>query len=758
MSELILREGFWVRAANVEQDLVIVRDIFRDDAYRTALLDANAFNVVVDIGAHIGVFARLWHDKNPGAKIVCVEACPENIPALQKNVGHFARVIQAACTYQPGPLALLNAVRPNCESTGGSMVVPRNNLDRAVGQPGYRYWRDSRPVATITLEEIMDLMGVDCIELLKLDCEGSELDILDQTDLSRVRFVVGEYHDEVRWQQMVQSRLRHFDYGHMFACAGRGLFHLANKVWPPLPAGPGRTAVKKICLNEDRALLEMVGGYYDRLHDLAKSAGVKKAVEIGVRAGYGTAALLAGGVEQVIGIESDSDPASAGHYRHAQANLPGKNFTLQLADSRSLPQFPAADLIVVDGDHAFETVREDLQKAMQAAPLVICDDYYPGGGVQKAVDEVLAAQPGWTREDVDWNSRAWKAVLLRKQRKLLRVAVPSGIGDACWPLVKLASLLKREGADFAIIDAESSPLPRTKEFLEHFDFVKRSDYFSWRITEANPSVLPDGTYNYAPSQPRWHGEFDWMLQANGHLERGGKLADWLPDLEPDWDFANRFRFRPENLAAAEEFQREVGGPFLLLFAASESSNTTAGHNRGPLWTPGDWASLCWLLLAEGIRPVFIGATWDRSYYEKYLRPVMPAGVLERIGNWPIGTTFAVARDAVGLIAYQSGLGIFATYLGVPCAMWWRPDGNSLHPDRFISFREGMASNWAPPGAVESGRYLPLIYSRCSPEAIHAHVRDCWLANAGRSPRVGATPEQELFGLEMSLANAGFGGG
>ncbi len=36
MSELVFREGFWVRADNVEQDLVVVRDIVRDDAYRTA--------------------------------------------------------------------------------------------------------------------------------------------------------------------------------------------------------------------------------------------------------------------------------------------------------------------------------------------------------------------------------------------------------------------------------------------------------------------------------------------------------------------------------------------------------------------------------------------------------------------------------------------------------------------------------------------------------------------------------------------------
>jgi FkbM family methyltransferase len=553
MSDLIFREGFWVRHDNIEQDLVVIRDVFQGDAYRTALLGCDAFHVLIDIGAHIGTFAALWHVKNPSARIACIEACPENIPALQKNVGHFAEVIHAACTYQAKPLALLNAVRPRCESTGGSMVVPLDEIDTAPGQPGYHYWRDTRPLPAITLEEIMARLEVDHIDLLKLDCEGSEIDILGNTpSRERIRFVVGEYHNRTAWDAFRTRVFRHWDYGHMFACpaTGRGLFHLANRVWPPRPGSSER-------------------------------------------------------------------------------------------------------------------------------------------------------------------------------HKVIRVAVPAGIGDSCWCLVKLAALLRREGADAAVVDAEETPLPRTREFLEHFDFVACSGYTPWHITEADPHVLPDGTYNYAPSQPGWHGEFDWMLQANGHLERGARLADWLPELEPEWDFARRFRFQPDEQATAHVFAHEVGTPYVVMFAASETANTSCGHNRGPLWTPREWAVLCDRFLKDGVRPVFVGAEWDRSYFERRLRPLLPSAVLDRIAPWPIGTTFAVIKRSAGVIAFQSGLGIFAVYLGVPCAMWWRPDGDSIHPERFISFREAMASGWAPPGAVETGRYLPLVYGRCSPESIHSHAQARW---------------------------------
>jgi FkbM family methyltransferase len=728
MSDLVFREGFWVRADNVEQDLVVVRDIFLGDAYKTALLSGDAFNVVIDVGAHIGTFAALWHAKNPKATIVCVEACAENIPALRKNVGTFATVIHAACTYEKRLLGLLNAVRPHCESTGGSIVVPLDEIDRALGQAGYHYRRDTRPLAAITLEEIMARLGVDHIDLLKLDCEGSEIDILANTpSRERIRFVVGEYHDRAAWDAFRARVLPHWDYGHMYADeTGRGLFHLATQVWPPVAAGPGRAAALAIALPDDLPELEMYGGYYDRLHDMARAAGVKSAVEVGGHAGYGSAALFAAGVNRITRIESDGAPVSAGACRNAQQKLIGRDFTLILSDSRSLAEFPSANLVVVDGDHDYEMVKSDLRKAMAAAPLVWCDGYGPENGVRRAVDEALATHPEWSLEAIDLHNRGWQAVLLRRVfRKVLRVAVPSGIGDACWPLVKLAALLKREEADGAVVDAEQTPLPRTKEFLEHFDFVARSGYSPWHITEANPPVLPDGTYNYAPPQPGWHGEYDWLLQVNGHLERGGRLADWLPELEADWDFARRFRFRPEEEEEADAFAREVGGRYVVMFAASEAANTTAGHNRGPLWAPRQWAELCALFLEDGVRPVFVGAEWDGRYFDIHLQPVLPAGVLSRVACWPIGTTFAVIQRSAGLVAYQSGLGIFAVYLGVACAMWWRPDGDSIDPGRFISFREAMASAWAPPGAVESGRYLPLIYTRCSPASIHAHARAHW---------------------------------
>jgi hypothetical protein len=111
------------------------------------------------------------------------------------------------------------------------MVVSVGELDREPGQPGYVYWRDRRPLPKVTLEDLLAESGRDRIEVLKLDCEGSEYSILGRTpSLARIGFILGEYHGQARWDEFRARRLAGWDYGHMSMDAlGRGgNFHYRN--------------------------------------------------------------------------------------------------------------------------------------------------------------------------------------------------------------------------------------------------------------------------------------------------------------------------------------------------------------------------------------------------------------------------------------------------------------------------------------------------------------------------------------------------
>ncbi len=190
-------------------------DIAERDAYRIDELPLPQ-TIVVDVGAHIGVFSKRFHQRNPLARIFALECCPENIPALKKNVGDFATVIQAAVTYEKD-VALLSSVFPHCVSTGGSAVLGRDALKRRIQSgelcqdPGRRmqgeYWADLRPLKTLTLEAILRAYDLDRIDVLKLDCEGSEFSILGNTSsLDRIGVILGEYHGKEEFLKLVAAR------------------------------------------------------------------------------------------------------------------------------------------------------------------------------------------------------------------------------------------------------------------------------------------------------------------------------------------------------------------------------------------------------------------------------------------------------------------------------------------------------------------------------------------------------------------------
>ncbi|MFQ5731658.1 MAG: FkbM family methyltransferase [Planctomycetaceae bacterium] len=233
---LIRRCGFWVRSDNVEQDLVVVRDIVEEDSYRVDELPMTR-PVVVDVGAHIGCFTRRFHAHNPTAHIIAVECCPENIPALRKNAGSIATVVEGALTYEPD-VAILNAVYPGCVSTGGSTVLPRAELERRVESQqlgerpedgeSRRYWADFRDVRTLSVEELLEDHRIDRIDVLKLDCEGSEFSILENTtSRDHIGVIVGEYHGKRRFEELVRNRFAGWEFT-VFRDEDPGTFRLVN--------------------------------------------------------------------------------------------------------------------------------------------------------------------------------------------------------------------------------------------------------------------------------------------------------------------------------------------------------------------------------------------------------------------------------------------------------------------------------------------------------------------------------------------------
>lgn len=323
--------------------------------------------------------------------------------------------------------------------------------------------------------------------------------------------------------------------------------------------------------------------------------------------------------------------------------------------------------------------------------------------------------------DLVSESRKWLGEVLgvKVEARSVEYVLPTGIGDTVWALHKIRAINEAlyPGSPIDIIlsgDPTNEIDRRTIPLLKRFGFVRKAYVADVPVLQsrANPTN-EKGRYKYVPDGLRGTHHF---LTPNHALERGVRLEDWLPEYPIDWDILKEFSL--EGTEAGARRGDELG-KFVAFYLGPERGNVDEGHNRGFLWEPKHWNALGKWFTKQGCRVAVVGAPYDRSYWERYVREgVGQEGMewVDLIGAFPdVGDTYSFLLKAKCFISYQCGLGIISHYLGQNVAMWWRPDGDSSHSERMVSFDERMAHCWTNPKYRD--RYLPLIYRRETVEDI-----------------------------------------
>jgi FkbM family methyltransferase len=145
--------------------------------------------VIIDAGANIGLTSIFYANKYPDATIVAVEPEASNFELLVKNASPYANIIalQAALW---GEATRLQVIDPGLGHYGFQTQSSGND------SPG----RHRHDVPGMTVDEIMRAKGLDFVDLLKVDIEGSEKEVFENSTkwLDRVGVIVIELHDRLK--------------------------------------------------------------------------------------------------------------------------------------------------------------------------------------------------------------------------------------------------------------------------------------------------------------------------------------------------------------------------------------------------------------------------------------------------------------------------------------------------------------------------------------------------------------------------------
>ncbi len=126
-------------------------------------------DVIIDVGAHIGTFSALAASKAPGGSIYAIEASEESYALLNANT-------------QVNALANVHTFHCALSHRRGTA---RLHHDIAAGNWGHsltrRFSEAGEKVCTDTFPHFMAANGISRCDFLKMNCEGSEFDILLST-------------------------------------------------------------------------------------------------------------------------------------------------------------------------------------------------------------------------------------------------------------------------------------------------------------------------------------------------------------------------------------------------------------------------------------------------------------------------------------------------------------------------------------------------------------------------------------------------
>lgn len=160
-------------------------------------------DICIDIGAHIGSFTVPLLLQYPGIICHCYEPDPLNFALLEKNLqysgtpAHQYSLHRTAVFSQEGQVNFAKGMSSTTGSVWEVGVYKVRNENKRYFANNDKVKNEVVSHPATTLSTIFANHSITTCRLLKIDCEGSEYDILSSTPdeiLNRVEFIIAELH------------------------------------------------------------------------------------------------------------------------------------------------------------------------------------------------------------------------------------------------------------------------------------------------------------------------------------------------------------------------------------------------------------------------------------------------------------------------------------------------------------------------------------------------------------------------------------
>jgi len=179
---LITRTGIKIKIRTNSTDLMAFTHVWIIEEYSRPGFEISDDDIVIDIGAHIGLFSLFASQFCKKGKIFSFEPINENFELLKENI----KINEISNIY------LFN----NAVSDTSSTITLYQSEDDS-GHSKFIKTSKSVKVISKSLKEFLDENKIEQCDLLKLDCEGSEYEIMKSLPLKyfeKFKKIIIEYH------------------------------------------------------------------------------------------------------------------------------------------------------------------------------------------------------------------------------------------------------------------------------------------------------------------------------------------------------------------------------------------------------------------------------------------------------------------------------------------------------------------------------------------------------------------------------------